>query len=54
MILDFANDINWPAIGASIVAAFAIGVVWFSPAPLGTFWARQVSRYTAVPEGGIT
>lgn len=53
MILDALNDLNWAAVGASIVAAFAIGVVWFSPPALGRFWARQVSRYTSIPEGEI-
>lgn len=54
MILDFLNDINWAAVGASFVAAFAIGLVCFSPSALGRFWARQVSRYTGMPEGEIT
>jgi hypothetical protein len=54
MILDLLNDINWAAVGASLVAAFAIGLVWFSPSALGGFWARQVSRYTGIPEGEIT
>lgn len=54
MILDFLNDVNWAAVGASLVAAFAIGLVWFSPSALGSYWARQVSRYTGIPEGQIT
>ncbi len=54
MILDFLDDINWAAVGTSLVAAFAIGLVWFSPRALGGFWARQVSRYTGIPEGEIT
>jgi hypothetical protein len=54
MILDFLNDINWAAAGASLVAAFAIGLLWFSPSALGGFWAQQVSRYTGIPEGEIT
>lgn len=54
MILDFLNDINWVAVGASVVAAFAIGTVWFSPAALGGYWARQVCRYTGMAEGEIT
>jgi hypothetical protein len=53
MILEFLDDLNWAAVGTSIVAAFAIGLVWFSPAALGTFWARQVSGYTGVPETEI-
>lgn len=54
MILDTLDVINWAAVGASLVAAFAIGLLWFSPPALGSFWARQVSRYTAIPEGEIT
>ena len=54
MILDFLDDINWAAVGASLVAAFAIGLVWFSPSALGSFWAKRVSRYTGIPEGEIT
>lgn len=54
MILDFLGDVNWAAVGASLVAAFAIGLVWFAPSALGGFWARQVSRYTGIPEGEIT
>ena len=54
MILDSIDDINWFAVAASAAAAFLIGLVWFSPAALGGFWARQVSRYTAITEGEIT
>jgi Protein of unknown function (DUF1761) len=54
MILDFLDDINWAAVGTALGAAFAIGLVWFSPPALGGFWARQVSRYTGIPEGEIT
>jgi Protein of unknown function (DUF1761) len=50
VILDYLNDVNWPAVGA----AFAIGLVWFSPSALGSFWARQVSRYAGIPENEIT
>ena len=53
MILDFLDDINWAAVGVSLVVAFAIGLVWFSPSALGGFWARQVSRYTGMPEGEV-
>jgi hypothetical protein len=54
VILEFLNDVNWAAVGASLVAAFAIGLVWFAPSALGSFWARQVSRYAGIPEGDIT
>lgn len=47
MILDYLNDVNWPAVGTALVAAFAIGLVWFAPSALGGFRARQVSRYAA-------
>lgn len=54
MILDSLDDVNWAAVGASLVAAFAIGLVWFLPSVLGSFWARQVARYTDIPEDEIT
>ncbi len=54
MILNFLDDVNWAAVGVSVAAAFAIGLVWFSPSALGRFWARLVSRYTGIPEGEIT
>jgi hypothetical protein len=54
VILDSVNDVNWAAVGTSLVAAFAIGLVWFSPSVLGSFWARQVSRYAGIPESDVT
>lgn len=54
MIVNFLNNINWAAVGASAVAALAIGMIWFSPVALGGYWARQVSRYTGIPEHEIT
>jgi hypothetical protein len=54
VILDHLNDVNWAAVGASLVAAFAIGLIWFSPSALGGYWARQVSRYATIPRGEIT
>ena len=54
MILDFVDDINWPAVAASVAAALAIGLVWFSPPALGGFWARQVARYAGMSESEIT
>lgn len=53
MILDSLNDLNWAAVAASPVAAFAIGMAWFSPSVLGGFWARHVARYTGVAEADI-
>ncbi len=54
MILDSLGEVNLPALGASLVAAFTIGLVWFSPSALGGYWARQVSRYAGVPESDVT
>jgi hypothetical protein len=54
VIRDSLNDVNWPAVGAALVAALAIGLVWFSPSAVGGFWARQVSRSTGMTEGEIT
>jgi hypothetical protein len=54
VILSSLDDVNWPAVGVSLVAAYAIGLAWFAPPALGRFWARHVSRYTGIPEGDIT
>jgi hypothetical protein len=54
MILDSLDDLNWAAVGASLVAAFALGAVWFSPSVLGRFWARQVAAYSGAAEADIT
>jgi hypothetical protein len=54
VILDSLDDINWAALVVSLVAAFAIGIVWFSPPVLGGLWARQVSRYAGIPESELT
>jgi hypothetical protein len=54
LILDAFNDLNWAAVGVALVAAFAIGSIWFAPPVLGNYWARQVSRYTGIPESRIT
>ena len=54
MILESLDSINWLAVMTAAGAAFAIGVLWFSPVALGTSWARQVSRYTAISQGEIT
>jgi Protein of unknown function (DUF1761) len=54
MILEYVDDINWLAVIASVAAAFLVGLVWFSPPVFGGYWARQVSRYTAIPERTIT
>ena len=53
MIFDALDGLNWLAVAAAAAAALAIGIVWFSPFALGTLWARQVSRYTAVAEDAI-
>lgn len=54
MILDSLDDLHWPAVAVATVVAFVVGTVWFSPALLGGFWARTVSRYTGTPDGEIT
>lgn len=50
MILDSLDDLNWLAVATAAAAAFAIGMLWFSPIAFGAFWARQVSGYTSVLE----
>ena len=54
MIIDAFNDLNWLAVAASTVAAFAIGLVWFAPPVLGPLWARQVTQYAGIPEDDVT
>jgi Protein of unknown function (DUF1761) len=54
VILDYLDDLKWAAIGVSLVAAYAIGLAWFSPFAFGRLWARQVSRYTGIAEDEIT
>ena len=49
MILDHLGDLNWAAVAVSVVAAFAIGAVYFSPAVLGRRWAGIVAGYTGIP-----
>jgi hypothetical protein len=53
MIIDAFNDLNWVAVAASTVAAFAIGLVWFAPPVLGTLWAREVSQYAGIPAADV-
>ena len=48
MIGEAVGELNWIAVGASTLAAFGIGLVWFAPAALGGVWARQVERYTGI------
>ncbi len=54
MILEFIDDLNWAAVAVSVVVAFVIGSAWFMPGVLGTYWARQVSRYSHASEMEIT
>ena len=53
MILDFLAELNWAAVGVSLLVAFVIGSVWFAPPVLGGFWARQVSRYAGIPKSEV-
>lgn len=54
MILESFDDITWPAVATAVVVAFVIGIGWFSPIAFGGYWARQVSRYSGIPESDIT
>lgn|GEM_PF-2289414 len=47
------DELNWAAVGVSILVAFVLGSVWFAPGVLGNYWARQVAHYTGVPETEI-
>jgi hypothetical protein len=53
MILDYLDDLNLAAVATATVVAFVVGVTWFSPVLLGRFWARQVSRYSGIPDTDI-
>ena len=54
MILESIDELNWVAVGASLLAVFVLGAAWFTPAVLGTYWARQVARYSGASEAAIT
>ena len=54
MIIDAFNDLNWAAVAVSVIAAFAIGLVWFAPPVLGAVWARQVTQYAGISEADVT
>jgi hypothetical protein len=53
-IFGFIEDLNWAAVAVSVFLAFVLGSVWFSPSVFGTYWARQVTRYSGTPEPEIT
>ncbi len=38
MIMDIAA-LNWPAVIAGTIAAFALGMIWFSPMMFGRSWS---------------
>jgi hypothetical protein len=50
MILELLDDLNWAAVLVAALASFAIGFVWYAPPVLGGYWARQVSRYSSIPQ----
>jgi hypothetical protein len=54
VILEFIDDLNWAAVGGSLLIVFVIGSIWFTPAVLGNYWARQVSRYSGASQAEIT
>ena len=54
MIFDFIYDVNWAAVSVSLLVAFVLGLGWFTPAVFGSYWARQVARYTNISEADIT
>ena len=37
--MEFSN-VNWPAVIIGTVAAFALGMIWFSPKMFGAGWAK--------------
>ena len=43
-----ATLLNWPAVIAGTIAAFALGMIWFSPMMFGRAWAMTVVRRRAV------
>lgn len=38
-MLDF--DVNWLAVAVAVIAAFAVGMVWYSPILFGKIWQRE-------------
>ena len=53
MIRDALGDLNWITVAASSLVAFGIGLAWYAPRSLGNLWARQVTRYTGIPQAEI-
>ena len=37
--MEFAN-LNWLAVAAGTIAAFGLGMIWFSPVMFGKAWAK--------------
>lgn len=40
VLMDYVEQLNWVAVLASAVAAFAVGAVWFSQAVFGKQWMK--------------
>lgn len=46
------TSLNWPAVIAGTLAAFALGMIWFSPAMFGKAWStgsHNISAPTSPP-----
>lgn len=43
--MDFAH-LNWPAVIAGTIAAFALGMLWFSPRMFGRIWSEGTHNIT--------
>ncbi len=40
VLMDYVNELNWLAVLASAIAAFAVGAIWYSQAVFGKQWMK--------------
>lgn len=50
MILDFFDDLNWPAVVVATIAWFAFSAIWYSVPPLSNAW-QKASKVDMTGEG---
>jgi hypothetical protein len=53
---EITNGISWPAIIAGTIAAFALGMLWFSPRMFGKGWAagsHGITPPASLPVGAL-
>lgn len=42
VLLDYISELNWLAVVAATLVAFAIGAVWYTPALFGKAWMKSI------------